>query len=149
MELTEAEKARFWSHVDKRGPDECWPWTGKFDAVGKRAQGYGRWTCRRKNFGATHISLLLSGRPRPDGMVARHSCRNRLCVNPAHLSWGTHRDNMLDAVESGTIRKILAPDEVRLIRSDTRTDVELAAELDVSPSTVSFARRGLYHKDVA
>lgn len=26
--LSEREIIRFWSYVDKRGPNECWPWTG-------------------------------------------------------------------------------------------------------------------------
>lgn len=29
IELTEQAKSGFWNRVDRRGPDECWPWLGK------------------------------------------------------------------------------------------------------------------------
>lgn len=32
----------------------------------------------------------------PTGMVIMHHCDNRKCVNPAHLSLGTHFENNLD-----------------------------------------------------
>ena len=33
---------------------------------------------------------------------ACHSCRNRHCVNPNHLRWGTHQDNTDDMMRDGT-----------------------------------------------
>ena len=27
-QMTEAQIASFWARVEKRGPDECWPWLG-------------------------------------------------------------------------------------------------------------------------
>lgn len=33
---------------------------------------------------------------------AAHSCGNRRCVNPAHLRWATHQDNLADRRLHGT-----------------------------------------------
>lgn len=35
------------------------------------------------------------------GNVILHSCDNRLCINPLHLSEGTHADNVADMVNKG------------------------------------------------
>jgi hypothetical protein len=37
----------------------------------------------------------------PDGLVIRHKCDNRLCMNPEHLETGTHQDNFNDMIERG------------------------------------------------
>jgi predicted XRE-type DNA-binding protein len=37
----------------------------------------------------------------PQGMVIRHLCHNRKCVNIDHLAVGTHQDNMDDMVKAG------------------------------------------------
>ena len=88
---------RFWAKVDRRGPDECWPWVGSsvryrrglFYRLGKRTM-------------ATWTALELAGRPRPsDKHDACHTCDNPNCVNPAHLWWGTKRENTQDMVRKG------------------------------------------------
>jgi hypothetical protein len=47
------------------------------------------------------IVLALDGFPRPAGLQALHSCDVPLCINPAHLRWGTHAENMMDMHSRG------------------------------------------------
>lgn len=67
---------RFWEKVEVRGHDECWAW-----AAAKFPAGYG--------------SYSINNRTRYAGLVLDHTCRNRACVNPAHLRAVSHRDNIL------------------------------------------------------
>lgn len=97
-DFTDKRIAAFWAKVDKRGPDECWPW------IGARRTGrcdHPLFSINAKPISATHVALLFDGRPRPaaPNNCALHSCDNPPCVNPAHLRWGTHRDNTDDALE--------------------------------------------------
>ena len=83
---------RFWKMADRRGDNECWPWTGA-----PTSRGYGRIQTRlSKSTPAHRVSLLLSGRSIPDGMVVDHICRNRMCVNPWHLRTVTPKVNTLE-----------------------------------------------------
>lgn len=72
-------------------PSGCWVWRGA--TVGRK--GYG---CIRSRQGARMAHRFfyenLVG-PIPDGLVLDHLCRNRLCVNPAHLEPVTDRENIL------------------------------------------------------
>lgn len=88
---------RFWAKVDRRSPDECWPWLGGTDP-----RGYGTvWSqvLGRKDK-AHRVSLSLQlGRSITDGLEVLHSCDNPRCVNPEHLREGTHQENMQDMAE--------------------------------------------------
>lgn len=96
----------FWPKVDRRGDDECWPWTGK-----RNHKGYGDITRRSggafRCFKATHIAWeIANGQPWPEGKIALHSCDNPPCVNPAHIRPGTAAENAADAMIRGrTARK--------------------------------------------
>ena len=51
-----------------------------------------------------YIYRFYKGEPKK-GMVIRHTCDNRRCINPQHLIIGTHQDNVRDRVERGRSAK--------------------------------------------
>jgi hypothetical protein len=79
----------FQSRVDKSPESGCWEWTGL-----RYRSGYGRFKHDRKDSQAHRISWWIANGPVPVGLELDHLCRNRLCVNPAHLEPVTHRENM-------------------------------------------------------
>jgi len=81
--------AKFWTKVDKNGPNGCWIWT-----AGKFTRGYGAfWDGARQKY-AHRISFSLSLGDIPPGIEIDHVCHNRACVNPLHLRLATHTQNM-------------------------------------------------------
>ena len=89
---------RFWSKVEVRGKDECWPWKA---ATRRKEEGYGAFWMNGRHHPANRVALQLSGVNMPDGMVACHTCDNPGCCNPAHLFVGTPRENNDDKVMKG------------------------------------------------
>lgn len=75
----------FWHRVE--WTPGCWPWLGYLQP----SAGYGMHGRRL----AHRVAYELAVGPIPQGLELDHLCRNRGCVNPAHLEPVTHRTNAL------------------------------------------------------
>jgi hypothetical protein len=84
---------RFWAKVDKRGPDDCWPWQASLDEG-----GYGQFDQDQ----AHRVAWMMAHGDIPEGLVVRHYvCDYRRCCNVAHMKLGTRRQNSEDMVRKG------------------------------------------------
>ncbi len=142
---------RFWSYT-KKGPGGCVDWTGS----GSR---YGKFSTRdRKTKKQTHhlahrwIYERCLG---PVGdLLVMHSCDRPRCVSLQHLSPGTQKQNIADAIAKGRRLRLqgarhhkarLTAREVREIRrraSKGETHKSLAIEFGVTRPTITAAVAG-------
>ena len=134
---------RFWRRVKKT--DACWLWQGSIHRGGyglMRVSG-GK---KARNVSAHRFSYELHKEKIPEGLIVMHSCDNPRCVNPDHLSVGTHKDNTQDMIAKGrgannplpfsrgehNGRALLTEDKVRYIRASKASNAALARELGVT-----------------
>lgn len=90
----EQRLARFWTFVDKT--DSCWLFTG-----GQNVHGYGCFFNDDHKLVGAHVYAYKTLKGPTNGLFVLHTCDNRLCVRPEHLTLGTHKDNMADMVRKG------------------------------------------------
>lgn len=138
---------RFLLWAAAQNTDECIPWP-----YGKGANGYGTAGFLGEKTSAHRAVLILRTGVLPSlGMEAAHdpiTCKERSCVNPAHLRWASRVDNILDKKVSGTelsgelnCQAKLTERDVIMIREDKRSERVVAKEYGVSKSTVGRVRR--------
>ena len=143
-------RARFLSYVPEAAKSDCWEWAGA-----RGSFGYGRFKVAQYPYHAHRIAVRLTGVQLGPYDVVCHRCDNPPCVNPAHLRWGTHLDNVRDKIAKGRSglggfcptgegnpRAILTEDHVRAIRDEAATIRALGAKYGVSPSTIQDIRTG-------
>lgn len=143
---------RFWRFVEKKSACECWNWSGQI-----MPNGYGRVSAGSKldgGIGAHRVSWsLFNKRDVPHGMYVMHSCDNRSCVNPHHLSIGTPKDNTQDMIAKGR-KRVVAPlgegngkakltvEKVKLIKQSNLKTAELARQFGLSQNCIRGVRIG-------
>lgn len=129
---------RLFSKVEKAS-NGCWNWTGA-----TQSSGYGAiqmWPLVKRAHRVMYEHLIG---PIPKGKLLRHTCDNKICVNPDHLLIGTKADNGRDSVERGQFRpnNKLTPEQVVRIRSDNRACVSIAPDYGVTTGTISRIKAG-------
>jgi hypothetical protein len=143
----------------------CWIWKGKRagNGYGELREG-GRGTKRHL---AHRVSWQIHRGAISKGVLVLHTCDNPPCVNPNHLFLGTVGDNSQDAMKKGRLRGLfgvgpgrksqplvtrvprgeahykakLTEEQVREIRSDSRTGRQIAADYGISDVLVSQIKK--------
>lgn len=143
----------FWSKVDIRGPDECWPWLG----AKLKKSGYAIINISRKKKSrittASRVSLAISlGKSLDDldeDIHACHTCDNTNCMNPRHLFEGTAKANNEDKVSKSRQSKgqthgmsRLTEEQARAILADPRTHDEIALDYDIARTAITRIKNG-------
>jgi hypothetical protein len=109
---------------------------------------------QRRNIFAHRLVLEAFVQVKPDAsMVCRHLDSNPLNNHPSNLRWGTHAENVADAIATGQHRSCqinacrsrprkLTEAQARTIKQDVRKLREIAADYGVSISAIHDIRTG-------
>jgi len=104
-------------------------------------KSYGAIQIKRERSGIHRFVYRMLVGPIPDGMLIRHLCNNKRCVEKTHLALGTTAQNANDAVLAGSARRKLTSEQVREIRASTESSRTIAPKYGVSDSVIRAIRR--------
>ncbi len=97
-------KRRMEKFIKRSEDHDCWLWTGKTNHY-KKDSPYGmfsfgmKWRlAHRVSYALAFDNLKLLESPE---ILCLHRCDTPLCVNPKHITLGTHADNMRDMEQKG------------------------------------------------
>ncbi len=152
---------RFWSKIRKDGPiptrfpelGPCWLWT-----AANTSNGYGRIRVGGRGgpqMRAHRLAWELTNGPIGDSSIfVMHKCDNPPCCNPAHLSLGTHAENMADCSVKGrtkeqrgsnhALTKLTEYDVIEMRAAWLRGEklIDIAAKFGIRKSTASYIVNG-------
>lgn len=136
-QMTVAERLALHSIRTESG---CIEWT-----AAKNSSGYGQIKYNGKMSLAHRVAYEVAHGEIDASLCVMHSCDNPACINIAHLSLGTHQDNIADRTRKGRENPVqgsrhykakLTDADVLAIRADHRTQPVIAAQYGVSLSTI-------------
>jgi hypothetical protein len=143
--------SKYWDRIFPDPMSGCYLWAGG------SSSGYGHITRCKKQYLAHRCAFeSVHGERSADGLVVRHKCDNKLCVNPDHLEIGTHKDNTADAWRRGRVggqfkarelhpsSKLTSDDvaDIRTALSRGEKNSVLSRKYNVSCATISGIKVG-------
>lgn len=129
------------------GPNGCWLLQNSTETSKTSSSQYRKFWYRNKQVKAHQFSYQYFRGEIPEGLLIRHSCDVRSCVNPAHLLPGTNKDNYLDMVSRGRLWRGKIKEE-EMLEILTRNDIpskEFAKKHHVELRTINNIRKGKVH----
>lgn len=124
-------------------------WTGaiRHDKAGKPNYGAMQIGARGQGVDRPHrVAYRLAKGDITPGLLVMHSCNNKLCCNPDHLSLGTYSQNIRDAYRDGLRKKArFSQDDVsqmKTLRGKGMTLREVADKFQVSHSYILMLIKG-------
>lgn len=131
------EAVRFMSHVLKH-ESGCWLWQAYV-----KPEGYGYFRTPDRHEHAHRVSYRLFCGDLTPGLDVMHSCDVRACVNPAHLSQGTRKENIHDARRKGRNargerhgRSKLTAEQAEAIKTAAGSQTSIAKQYGISQTQV-------------
>lgn len=135
---------RGWTEVPGPLDTPCWWYDGTHEK-----HGYGNVRLHGRIVKTHRVSYEHFVGPIPDGLIVRHRCDVRICLNPDHLEVGTNADNVRDRDERGrgaqhdgenSNQAKLTWVQVREIRASTDLTRFLVKRYGVSRTTIQYIR---------
>lgn len=128
--------------------------------LSRSRDGYGLTSVNKKTTQVhRHICRVAHGEPPTPEHMACHSCDNPACINPHHLSWKTHAENMADRQSRSRQVRGVKHHKAKLTETDVREIKRrlkrgecpraLALEYGVVHGSIWFIEREVTWKHVA
>ncbi len=125
----------------------CRLWTGSLDD-----DGYGKSQIGGNTYGAHKVAMIVSMKSEIDkNLKVRHKCRNKNCIEIAHLELGTAQDNVNDQIRDGTkleggkhhCAKLTDNDVKNIVdQKDKISKTELSNQHNISVQTIDDIYKG-------
>jgi hypothetical protein len=149
--MTEKEINGYWCNVNRKGirfiKDEKGCRIRTHGATNR--DGYPTTSYKGKTLNLCRVMYETVYGLIPPGMVVRHKCDNRQCINPEHLEVGTHADNVKDmdqrgrrAVGERNNQAKLTEAAVLVIKGSDTNAKELAEKFGVGVDAINRVRQG-------
>ncbi len=132
----------------------CWMWLLSFGS-----HGYGNASMPgTRATTAQRVSYVAFKGEIPDGMLVQHSCDNKWCVNPDHLSLGTDKTNSDDKHRKGRANlagrafgphpsRKLTLEQAAAVRATTEPPTRTARRFGVDLRVIQNIKRGTHYRD--
>lgn len=117
VHLSDEMKELFWTYVNKTdNENDCWYWKLSHN----NHCGYGKFSIPKvkKSYSPSRYAYAATYGDPDLNLIVLHSCDNRACCNPKHLSLGTSQDNSTDMKNKNRAAKGLTHGMSKLKESD-------------------------------